>query len=247
MMKSLKIICVSFSVFFSVLSFSSESLAQTDSENVDPWESMNRKTSVFNNAADKYFLVPVAKGYNAVMPTPANEGVSNLIANTLEVNTILNSTFQLKPKNLGLSLSRFLINLTLGFFGFFDVASELGVYANKEDFGQTFAYWGAPQGPYIVLPILGPSSVRDGLGLYPDILVNPLITDNVRLRNTSFSVFFVDTRAELLNVEKLITGDRYVFLRNAYLQNREFLNNDGVVQDSFGDGVEEDDWLNDDF
>lgn len=216
--------------------------------NLDPWEPMNRKVDAFNAGFDKYFLVPVAKGYNIVMPEPANIGVSNFINNTLEVNTMLNSTLQVKPKNLSLSFARFCINLTLGFFGLFDAATELGVLANKEDFGQTFAWWGAPQGPYIVLPFLGPSTIRDGLGLYPDIYVNPLITDNVSLRNASFALFFVDKRAELLEAETLITGDRYVFMRNAYLQHRTYLNNDGLVKDNFGDDVEEDDdWLNDDF
>ncbi|MCK5880541.1 MAG: VacJ family lipoprotein [Sinobacterium sp.] len=227
------------------LTFSPCSLAEIN--NLDPWESSNRKVASFNNGVDKYFLVPVAKGYNYIMPAPANQGVSNFIANTLEVNTMLNSTLQAKPKNLGLSFARFCINLTLGFFGLFDVATELGVHANKEDFGQTFARWGAPDGPYIVLPLLGPSTVRDGLGLYPNILVNPLITDNVSLRNSSIALFYTDKRAGLLEAESLITGDRYVFIRNAYLQNREFLNNDGVVEDDFGDEVEEDDWLDDDF
>ena len=215
--------------------------------NLDPWEPMNRKIDGFTNGVDRYFLVPVAKSYQYLMPAPASAGVTNFIANTFEVNSMLNSALQAKPKNLGLSFSRFMINLSLGFFGLFDVATELGVHANKEDFGQTFAHWGVPQGPYVVLPFLGPSSVRQGLGLYPDILVNPVITDNVRLRNSLFALFFVDTRAELLSAETLISGDRYVFLRNAFLQNRQFLINDGVVADDFGEEAGEDDWLNDDF
>ena len=223
------------------------SFCAAEVNNLDPWEPMNRGVYSFNNGFDQYFLVPVAKGYNYVMPEPANIGVTNFINNTLEVNTMLNSTLQAKPKNLGLSFSRFMINLTLGFFGLFDVATELGVHANKEDFGQTFARWGAPQGPYLVLPFLGPSTVRAGLGLYPNLLVNPLVTDNVSLRNASFVLFYVDKRASLLEAESLITGDRYVFIRNAYLQRREFLNNDGLVEDNFGDDVEEDDWLNDEF
>ncbi len=215
---------------------------------VDPWEPFNRGVFTFNEGFDKYFFRPVAVAYDTVMPRPANIGVSNFLGNTLEVNTMLNSLLQAKGRNFGLSLARYSINLTIGFFGLFDVASELGIKAHKEDFGQTFASWGVGQGPYFVIPFIGPSTVRDGLLLYPDIKVNPLITDNVRLRNTSFALFLIDQRADLLESEKLITGDKYIFIRDAYLQHRASLIADGQVEYTFGDDVgEDDDWLEDDF
>ena len=213
----------------------------------DPWESFNRGVFSFNEGFDQYFFRPVAVAYDSVMPRPANIGVSNFLGNTLEVNTMLNSLLQAKGKNFGLSLARFSINLTVGFFGLFDVASELGIQANKEDFGQTFAVWGVGQGPYLVLPFIGPSNVRDALLYYPDVKINPLITDNVRLRNTSFGLFLVDQRADLLQSEKLVSGDKYIFLRDAYLHNRASLIADGALEYTFGDDInDEEDWLEDD-
>jgi len=233
-------------IFILISSFLSFSSHSEETSHSDSWEPFNRKIDAFNNVADKYFLKPVAKGYQSITPTPVDKGISNFFQNTNELNTMLNSSLQAKPKNLGLSFSRFIVNLTLGFFGTFDVATELGIVANKEDFGQTFAVWSMGQGPYIVLPFFGPSTLRDGIGLYPDSLANPIPSqiDDVRLRNSAYAISLIDKRADLIDSESLITGDRYVFLRNAYLQNRDYLIHDGQVEDTFGDDVtDDDDWL----
>jgi phospholipid-binding lipoprotein MlaA len=130
-----------------------------------------------------------------------------------------------------------LINTTLGVVGIFDVASRLGIEHRREDFGQTMAHYGMPAGPYIVLPFWGSSTVRDGIGLIPDVYAAPLIgsINHVPTRNVVYATNIVSKRAEVLDVEKLISGDRYSFIRDAYLQRREWLINDGNVVDSFGE------------
>ena len=237
-------------ILFAALFYTASLCAQEINDDIDPWEPMNRAIFSFNKGADTYFLRPIAQGYNWIMPSPLNRGVTNFFDNTFEVNTMLNSGLQAKPGNFGLSFSRFLINATLGFFGLFDVATELGVHADVEDFGQTFAHWGIGSGPYLVIPFLGPSNVRDGIGLIPNIYINPLIAvDNDPVVNYArLGLYLIDLRADLIEAEDLITGDEYIFMRNAYLQNREFLINDGAIEDSFGDDLDEsDDWLDDDF
>lgn len=138
----------------------------------------------------------------------------------------------------------------LGVGGLFDVASKMGIANESEDFGQTLGHWGVPAGPYIVLPFLGPSNIRDGFSLIPDIYLNPLnyTVDRVAVRNSLWALRVVDTRAGLLSFEDLVSGDKYRFMRDAYLQRRAFLVSDGQLEDSFGDEVDaEDDWLNEEF
>jgi len=205
--------------------------------NSDPWEPVNRKIYAFNDVADRYLLKPVAKGYQWVTPEFLENGIHRMFANVGEVSNILNSLLQAKFQNTGVSTGRLVINSSVGLLGFFDVASKMGMEVHEEDLGQTLGYWGVKPGPYIVIPLLGPRTVRDGFGSIGDSFVDPAgYVDHVPTRNTLYGTRLVDTRAQLLEAEEMVTGDRYIFLRDAYLQRREYLVNDGVVEDDFGGG-----------
>ena len=164
------------------------------------------------------------------------DGVSNVFNNLGEPKNLVNNTLQGKFHDAGIDISRFLFNTTLGIGGVFDVATRLGLQRNDEDLGQTIGSWGVASGPYVVLPLLGPSTMRDSAVRVPETFVGYTYTgqiDHVRTRNTAFGTDMVDTRATLLGQERLIRGDRYVFVRNAFLQNREFKVQDGQVEDDF--------------
>ncbi|MBW6392258.1 MlaA family lipoprotein [Billgrantia antri] len=198
----------------------------------DPWEGFNRQVFSFNEAIDRTVLKPVARGYRAVTPQPVQTGVGNFFSNLGEIRTTLNSLLQGKPANAGLSTSRFLINTTVGIAGLWDFATHMGITADEEDFGQTLGVWGVGEGPYLVLPLLGPSTVRDTSGLPLDAYTYPLTyveDDKVRYGLTALRI--VDVRAGLLDQEELIRGDRYVFIRDAYLQRRRFEVSDGEQGD----------------
>ncbi len=204
---------------------------------VDPWEGWNRKVDAFNQFGDRWLIKPVAKAYDFVTPDVIDDGITNVFQNAREPITILNDLLQLKFKKAGVDTGRLLLNSTVGLFGFFDVAQHAGLQREVEDFGQTLGYWGVPSGPYLVLPFLGPSTVRDGFGMVPDVYANPITyIDHDPTRLSVVAGYFVDLRADAFAAEELISGDRYLFLRDAYLQNREYLVNDGEVEmDDFGD------------
>ncbi len=226
---------------FVVLLASSTPLAAQEQ---DPWEGFNRKVFAFNDGLDQAVLKPIAKGYRAITPDPVEVSVSNVFSNLGEVKNVLNSVLQGKPKSALHDSGRFLINSTMGIFGLFDVADTFGLEkSDGEDFGQTLAVWGVGKGPYLVLPFLGPSSVR-GLVSMPVDSMTDLINqiDDVPTRNTLKVIELVDLRASLLDAEDLVSGDRYLFFREAYLQRREFLVNDGVVEDDFFDDFEDEDY-----
>ena len=150
--------------------------------------------------------------------------------------TIANDLFQLKFKAFGSDFGRFFINTTVGVLGFVDVATRVGLEQQREDFGQTLGYCGVHSGPYIVIPFLAGRTVRDALGMVPDWYLAPQSAiNNSAVRNGLLAVDLIDTRADLIPAEQLITGDRYIFLRDAYLQQRKFLVSDGEVVDDFGD------------
>lgn len=210
---------------------------QPAAPNPDPWESFNRKIYTFNDYADRYFLKPVAKGYDWVTPQFLQDGIHNMFDNVGEVGNIANSLLQAKFHDTANDTARLLVNSTVGLVGFFDVASRLGLEEHEEDFGQTLGYWGVGPGPFIVVPLLGPRSVRDGFGTVADAYSDPipyLFDNDVPTRNSLLGLRVIDGRAQLLDAEELISGDRYIFLRDAYLQRREFLVKDGEVEDSFG-------------
>lgn len=204
--------------------------------NPDPWEPVNRAVFSFNDTVDRFTLKPVAQVYDKVVPELVNDGVSNFFANLGEPKNLVNDVLQRKFHDAGVDTARFLFNTTLGVGGLFDVATRMGLRRNDEDLGQTLGSYGVPSGPYVVLPLLGPSTLRDGLVRIPEGFAGytyPDQVDHVPTRNTAFGMDMVDTRAALLGQERLIRGDRYVFIRNAYLQNREYKVKDGVVEDEF--------------
>lgn len=212
----------------------SEEQWQDFGENEDPWEPMNRAVFRFNDTVDRWALKPVAKGYRAVTPDVVENGVHNVFRNLGEVRNLANNVLQFKMHDAGVDTARFFFNTTFGLLGFFDVATKMGLQRNDEDFGQTLGAWGVKIGPYVVLPLLGPSTVRDTVSLYPDSYTSAYRQINdVPVRNSMFALNLVDTRASLLSAERLVTGDKYRFVRNAYLQNREFKVKDGDVVDDF--------------
>ena len=204
---------------------------------VDPWEGFNRKVFAFNDAADRWVLRPVAKGYTVVTPDPVERGFSNVFSNVLEIRNVLNDLLQWKWGQAGNDFGRLLINSTLGIGGIFDVAKHMSLPKGEgEDFGQTLAVWGVGQGPFVMLPFLGPSNLRDTTGLPLDWAADPIsYIDNVPARNITRAMDFIVDRAALLDVEELISGDKYLFFREAYLQRRDYLIKDGEIEDDFGD------------
>ncbi|MCH4871354.1 MULTISPECIES: VacJ family lipoprotein [unclassified Pseudomonas] len=200
----------------------------------DPWEGVNRVIFKFNEKLDTYALKPLAQGYQFITPQFLEDGIHNMYRNIGDVRNLANDVLQAKPQAAGVDTARLLMNTTLGVAGFFDVGTKMGLQRNAEDFGQTLGYWGVPSGPYVMLPVLGPSTVRDAVAIYPDTFTEPYrYMNDIPARNMAIGMDVIDTRASLLSAEKLITGDRYVFIRNAYLQNREFKIKDGQVEDDF--------------
>lgn len=220
-------------VFATALAFAGQAMA-AEAENPDPWEGFNRKVFAFNDTLDTYALKPVAQGYQRFTPGFVQTGVSNFFNNIGDVRNLANDLLQGKVEHAGVDTARLLMNTTLGGLGLVDVATKAGLQRNDEDFGQTLGKWGASSGPYLVLPFFGPSTVRDGIGRIPDSYTTAYpYVDDVAVRNSAFALNTVDTRASLLPAERLITGDKYIFIRNAYLQTREFKVEDGQVVDDF--------------
>ena len=216
----------------------------TSTSKNDPLEPMNRAIFGFNEIVDDNILKPVAKTYKYITPDPVETGVSNFFSNVGEVSTIANDVLQLKFSQASYDLARFSINTTIGILGIFDVASSMGFEKNKEDFGQTLGYWGIPQGPYLVIPFFGPSSIRDAPGLYADMQISPIeqLHNKEELALTTLNI--VDIRAKLLRATRILdtaAKDKYIFIRESYLQQREVLVNDGKNTEEFEidvDGVD---------
>jgi phospholipid-binding lipoprotein MlaA len=207
---------------------------------VDPWEGFNRSMFKFNDRADRYLLKPLTKAYIRLTPKFFRRGVDNALSNVMEIPSALNGVLQWNFRSAGHDTGRLLVNTTLGLGGVLDVAQYMNLkQTDNEDFGQTLAVWGLKSGPYLVLPLLGPSTVRDTTAAPVDWYTDPkTYIDDVATRNTVTTLSIVTARANLMPLEKNITGDKYVFFREAYLQRRNFLVNNGKVEDSFG---EEDD------
>lgn len=201
------------------------SLPLSDGLVQDPYEEVNRKVFTFNDTLDTYFLVPVATFYNKVMPKPLNKGIYNIFSNLNNVPTVGNDVLQGNFYQATSDSWRFLINSTAGVGGMFDLASNMGLDANSEDFGLTLARWGYHDSSYLVLPFFGPSTVRDALGLPVDYsLFSPYnLIPGSRAQYTLYALNILSKRAYLLQYQDLynqIALDRYVFIRNAYLQQR---------------------------
>lgn len=203
---------------------------------VDPWEPLNRKIFVFNETLDKYVLLPTARGYRFVMPDPGEQGVSNFISNIHELTSVANSLLQGRPQNALQSGTRFLVNSTVGLFGLLDVATQMGIEPSTADFDQTLYTWGVGSGPFLMLPLFGPNTVRSSAGFAVDNAYSiPALQDNGEWQNLFGVVEAVDVRANLIKADDLVTGDRYIFIRNAYLQRREYFLSGGKVEDTFSD------------
>jgi phospholipid-binding lipoprotein MlaA len=203
----------------------------------DPFENVNRSIFNFNQTLDDYFLRPMAKFYVAVTPDPVERGISNLFSNLNEITNASNNLLQGKASQASINLGRFTLNTTLGVAGFFDVASSLGLKeTEEEDFGQTLGKWGVPAGPYIMLPFLGPTTLRDAHTQFVDDLTDPvdyIDEDNQKMAATGLGV--VSMRASLLNYDNMLSGDSYSLIRDVYLQKRAYEVNDGAVDDEFDD------------
>lgn len=203
-------------------------------ESEDPWEPVNRAIFTFNDTLDRWALKPLATGYRNLTPDVIEDSVHNVFRNLGEVSNLANNILQFKLHDAGVDTARFFFNTTFGVLGIFDVATKMGLQRNAEDFGQTLGAWGVKSGPYVVLPLLGPSTVRDTVALYPDSFTSQYrYINDVPARNSIFALNVVDSRASLLIAERLIAGDKYRFVRNAFLQNREFKVLDGNVVDDF--------------
>jgi phospholipid-binding lipoprotein MlaA len=223
------------------------SLVSASDDDVDPWQGFNRSVFEFNEVLDAYVAKPVAQGYQAITPQFLDTGISNFFSNLEDVLIIANDVFQLKPIQALSDTGRFLINSTIGVFGFFDVASHIGLVKHNEDLGQTLGYWGVGSGPYVMLPVLGPSSVRDAFGIAGDSLSGLGYTQAVVVPAQQGGLWLlrnVDVRADLIASEGLISGERYSFFRSFYMQRREYLVNDGLMADD--DFDEEDDFDDED-
>ncbi len=200
----------------------------------DPLEAYNREMHAFNTDFDRKVLKPVAQGYRKFVPAPVDRGVSNFFSNLDDVIVVVNDIGQLKIEQAASDLARFTLNSTVGIVGLFDVASTVGLRKHNEDFGQTLGRWGMGPGPYLVLPFLGPSSLRDGVGLAVDSSyldpVNVAVEDD-EARWALRVVEVVDTRAGLLRGSRVLDTaalDPYLFTREAYLQRRRYLVFDGA-------------------
>ena len=205
--------------------------------NKDPLEGINRGVYKFNDVTDKAILKPIATGYKAITPTPVRKGVNNFFNNLGSITTVLNDLLQFKFSHAFTDAGRFVINSTFGIAGLIDLASMDNIPLHKEDFGQTLGYWGAGNGAYLVLPIIGPSSVRDTTGLVFDTFTTDPIQyvhhrGNIAASNWLSAGQLVDKRTELLDTKDLVDDaslDPYAFARDAYLQRRDSLIADGEL------------------
>ncbi len=204
----------------------------------DPWERFNRASFKVNDALDRAILRPTARAYVKVTPRLLRTGVSNFFENLETVTTLVNDALQGKMGAAGHDTARFLLNSTMGLGGLFDPATAAGLDKNDEDFGQTLGKWGVSSGPYLMMPLLGPTTVRDGLARGVDTFTDPshyLEDDSTRYTITAVEV--VDLRAGLLDLDAQLAQsfDRYAFVRNAWLQRREFKVRDGNVEEEVFD------------
>ena len=209
--------------------------AQTQEE-IDPWEGYNRWMFDFNGDTDRWIIRPVAKGYDAIMPEFGRIGVNNFFSNFYDFNGALNALLQGRIEEAINNTFRVVANSTIGVFGLFDVASMAGIPRYETDFGHTLSIWGVPRGNFVVLPVIGPSTVRAAFGASIDAYMSPtgqMMNDQAYWGLRAFNV--LDIRAGLLDAEEIMTGDRYVFFRDVYLQSRAVLEAGGQVKDDFSE------------
>ena len=210
------------------------------SEINDPFEELNRTSFQINETVDSVILKPIAVTYSKA-PTPIKHGITNFFRNLKEVDNTVNQLLQGKPKSAANDLGRFLINSTIGLGGLIDVASNMGLERHDEDFGQTLGVWGIPSGPYIMIPMLGPSSTRDLLSRpISSFLGGTFHMDDNNVRISLTALDAIETRERLLDVESLLSGDKYDFVRDSYSQSREYEIKDGIdIEDDFVDDMDD--------
>lgn len=206
----------------------------------DPYESFNRNMFAFNENVDKYAFKPVAKGYNYVMPNFANKAVTNFFNNIDDIVVFFNQLLQFKFADAAATSARFVYNSTFGLLGLIDFASDMGLPKQEEDFGQTLAVWGIDSGPYLVLPFIGPRTIRDTAGLAVDWTYFDPIFKRQTLEQSlvTLTIKYVDIRAGLLKASNILDDtvpDKYAFIRDAWMQRREYLIYDGHPPEEFSE------------
>lgn len=193
---------------------------------IDPFERVNRAVFSFNETADQYVIKPIAEGYQFILPEFVRTGVTNFFSNINDVLIAANNLLQGKPGNAASDIGRFFVNSTIGVLGLFDVATDMGLDKNREDFGQTLGVWGIGDGPYVVLPFFGPSNVRDTVGFVVDVETDFMINTNKLNSDEKIAINglrIINRRADLLDAGQLLEDaafDKYSFLRDGYLQRR---------------------------
>ncbi len=218
--------------------------ASTNGSKADPFEGVNRVTFKVNDAVDSAVLVPVAKAYKAVTPQFVRSGVSNVFSNVGDLPVALNNFLQGKVEDGATDIGRMLINSTFGILGLFDLATPMGLEKHNEDFGQTLGKWGVPSGPYLVLPLMGPSTIRDALARPVDSFAGySRYVKHVPTRNSILPLEIIDLRASLLGASDTLDEaalDKYQFLRDAFLQRRLNQVYDGKVPQAQRDKLDDD-------
>ena len=207
----------------------------------DPFEDLNRDIFIFNEKLDEKLLKPAAITYRKVTPQFARSGVTNFFNNLEEIDTTINQVLQGEIKYAFNDAGRFVINTTIGLFGLIDVASKMGLERHEEDFGQTLGVWGFDSGPYIMIPFLGPSNPRDLLSRpISSFLSGTFAMEDDDVKITLVGIDALETRERLLDAETLIIGDKYIFVKDAYVQSREYeINNGSTEDDEFLDDMED--------
>ena len=210
-------------------------------EKNDPFEGLNRDIFIFNEKLDEKLLKPAALTYRKVTPQFARTGVTNFFNNLEEIDTTINQVLQGEIKYAFNDAGRFVINSTIGLFGLIDVASKMGLEKHEEDFGQTLGVWGFDSGPYIMIPFLGPSNPRDLLSRpISSFLSGTFAMEDNDVKITLVGIDALETRERLLDAETLIIGDKYIFVKDAYIQSREYeINNGSTEDDEFLDDMED--------
>ena len=207
----------------------------------DPFEDLNRDIFIFNEKLDEKLLKPAAIAYRKVTPQFARSGVTNFFNNLEEIDTTINQVLQGEIKYAFNDAGRFVINTTIGLFGLIDVASKMGLERHEEDFGQTLGVWGFDTGPYIMIPFLGPSNPRDLLSRpISSFLSGTFAMEDDDVKITLVGIDALETRERLLDAETLIIGDKYIFVKDAYVQSREYeIKNGSTEDDEFLDDMED--------
>lgn len=230
--KMLKLVLVSLLIVMANFTFSEEA------DEIDPFEGVNRVFYELNfNLLDPVIIKPIAIIYDDLTPKPIRQGFRNFFSNLDEVPSLVNNVLQGKFGQAANNAERFLMNTTLGLGGFLDIAKRAGLQsAEDEDFGQTLAVWGVPDGPYLMLPFFGPSTLRDAPSNFVDSLLDPFsYNDSLPVRAVIKGIDLISLRADLLGIDDVISGDEYLFIRDVYLQNREYVISDGAIDDNFDD------------